>query len=215
MLLRMGQAKAHAVRPRPGFALYQRQRRGQATPEADIDDPLPPFQRHQLELMRARRRRLIIGHAQPDPTHQRPPLKPHRHQRAMKERILLEAITAPAAMDELVENDVGIEADAAPQYYVQILERDGPAMGLHQPRNAIDAHRRRRVQPDPVEISTEGKVACLSRIRHIRSLQLYWPSFPAGHSPIRLPLLRIFMCMVMFDSFGPPMPAACISIVIS
>ena len=72
--------------------------------------------------MGARRR---VALAEPDAREQGPRIEACGVQRAEEQPVLLEAEAAALAGDELVEHRIRIEADAAAQDHVQILERDG------------------------------------------------------------------------------------------
>ncbi len=67
--------------------------------------------------------------AQPHTGEERPRLEAERAQHAEEERVLFEAIAAAAALDELGEEGGFIEIDAGAERNVEILERDGEAMG--------------------------------------------------------------------------------------
>jgi len=97
----------------------------------------------------------IFGPTQPDAGEQRPRIEADRGQRAQEELVVLEAIAAPPLVDELVEDMIGIEADAASQPHIEILERNGEPMRALHHRQPVDIGRRRQSEPKTREIGVE------------------------------------------------------------
>ena len=82
-------------------------------------------------------RRLGLGRHEQHARRVRYGLDAERAQRRLEERPVLEAIAAAPGGDELGEDAVEIDAHAASEEHVEVLERDGGHVGEHQGGNRV------------------------------------------------------------------------------
>src|SRR5439155_2658774 len=89
--------------------------------EADIGDPRFVNYLYRKQHVRARRG-YVVAHAHPGG--QRRDLEAERPQRVQEQVVLLEAVAAPAVVDQLALDAPDVQPDRLPQLDVQVLERD-------------------------------------------------------------------------------------------
>jgi len=91
--------------------------------------------------------------AEPDTAKQGPDREAEFDERILEQAVLLETIAAAARGHELGEYRIAIDADAAPEDDIEILERDGETMRPLDLGQALGGGGRRLLEADAVEIS--------------------------------------------------------------
>src|SRR6185437_7591930 len=93
--------------------------------------------------------------AEPHAGRQRPDLKAHLPQHGAEQRVLLEAIAAAAAGNQLGLQAVEIECDRKPKHHIEVLEGDAHRMREMQRRERFERRRQIAGVSDPREIGIE------------------------------------------------------------
>ena len=100
--------------------------------------------------------------ARPEPGGSRANARLHWHRRepelpqnCKEQRVLLEAVTAAPARDQLVGDLIELDTDAAPEQNVEVLERNGGTVSDVEAAQSLDVRRTRIGQTDAFQIVIE------------------------------------------------------------
>ena len=131
---------------------------GPVAPEADVGQERPFGQVDAQQHVRARPNR---GGVRPDPRGESGHGEAQGLERRPEQRVLLEAVAAPPARDQLGLHALEVDANGPPEQDVEVLEGNGSHVALVEQAQGLGRRRQRACAADPgqVQVEIEGRHA--------------------------------------------------------